>query len=282
MKKHLDRLNGWPVIVLGVAILSGLAYGVFYTYQKIEIERAAIISELELARSSNYDLMQIIDEREETINSFQNQISSIAGTVGTLEKLAETDKELLAKYSKVYFLNENYIPRKLVAIDEKYLNKAATNVEIHAQVWPYLEKLLSDANLSGHKLLVASAYRSFETQSALKSAYKVTYGSGANTFSADQGYSEHQLGTALDFTTEKLGSGFTSFGGELAYKWLQDNAHKYGFILSYPQGNAYYKYEPWHWRFVGVLLATRLQADGIHFYDWDQREIDRYLVNLFD
>lgn len=282
MKKHLEKLNGWPTAVLGAAVLIAIAFLAFRTYNNLESERAGLLTELELARQSNYDLMKIVDEREAVINDFQGQIERIAGTVGTLEKLAETDKELLAKYSKVYFLNENYVPKELVMIDQEYLNKAATNKEIHAKVWPYLEKLLRDAREAGHDLLVASAYRSFATQSALKSAYTVSYGSGANTFSADQGYSEHQLGTAVDFTTLKLGSAFSAFATEAAYKWLQNNAHNYGFVLSYPAGNAYYKFEPWHWRFVGVQLASRLYDDRKFFYNLDQREIDSYLVKLFD
>lgn len=245
-------------------------------------ERLALLSEIQSVRDSNYDLMRIIDEREATINSFQGQIQSLAGTVGTLEKLSKTDEELLKKYSKVYFLNENYIPPHLTLIDPLYLNKGATNISIHAQVWPYLERLLHDANAEGEKLLIASAFRSFETQSKLKTAYTVTYGSGANSFSADQGYSEHQLGTTVDFTTERLGASFSAFAQESAYKWLLSNAYKYGFILSYPPNNAYYKFEPWHWRFVGLELAKRLHSDGEHFYDLDQREIDQYLVNIFE
>ena len=95
-------------------------------------------------------------------------------------------------------------------------------------------------------------------------------------------HSEHQLGTAVDFTTEKLGANFSAFGSDPAYKWLLENAHRYGFILSYPPNNSYYKFEAWHWRYVGVSLATNLHDDGKYFYDLDQREIDRYLVKLFD
>jgi D-alanyl-D-alanine carboxypeptidase len=111
----------------------------------------------------------------------------------------------------------------------------------------------------------------------------VTYGSGANAFSADQGYSEHQLGTTFDFTTEGIGGGLvTSFENTPAFAWLKDNAHKYGFTLSYPKDNAYYVYEPWHWRFVGEDLAEDLHEAGKTFYDWDQREIDKYLIKIFD
>jgi zinc D-Ala-D-Ala carboxypeptidase len=282
MQKHLQKLDGWPSAALGAAVLIAVAFLAFRTYGSLADENVRLLAELDLSRQSSYDLMKIIDEREGVISSFKGQIDSIAGTVGTLAKLAQTDEELLKKYSKVYFLNENYIPAKLTEIDEAYLNKGATNTMIHTQVWPNLEKLLNEASRNDIDLTVASAYRSFETQSSLKSSYKVTYGSGANAFSADQGYSEHQLGTALDFSTTKLGSAFSAFGSDPAYKWLLSNAHRYGFVLSYPEGNSYYKFEPWHWRFVGVRLASRLHDDGMHFYDMDQREIDRYLINLFD
>ncbi len=144
-------------------------------------------------------------------------------------------------------------------------------------------KLLESANTEGITIQVISAYRSFGTQAYLKSSYKVTYGIGtANKFSADQGYSEHQLGTTVDFTNPKTGANFVGFEKTDAYSWLQANAHKYGFILSYPKQNTFYSFEPWHWRFVGIELATKLHEENNYFYSLDQRVIDEYLINLFD
>jgi D-alanyl-D-alanine carboxypeptidase len=142
--------------------------------------------------------------------------------------------------------------------------------------------MVSDAKAAGVDLWVVSAYRSFGDQAALKGQYLTTYGSGANAFSADQGFSEHQLGTTLDFTTKGLGGGLDAFSSTPAYTWLKDNAHKYGFVMSYPPNNAYYVFEPWHWRFVGEKLADDLKDQNAYFYDWDQRKIDGYLVNIFD
>jgi D-alanyl-D-alanine carboxypeptidase len=111
----------------------------------------------------------------------------------------------------------------------------------------------------------------------------VTYGAGtANQFSADQGYSEHQLGTTVDFTTSSVGATFSGFEDTESYRWLRDEAHRYGFVLSYPPNNSYYQFEPWHWRFVGVDLAQDLHQDDTYFYDLDQREINEYLITLFD
>jgi LAS superfamily LD-carboxypeptidase LdcB len=285
----LVRVGEWPLLILGYLILIGvIAYG-FYGYKNLE--KAYILSqeaneafsrELENVERDNITLLETLEEKQTIIDSFSSQIRDISSTVGTLEKLAQTDKELLQKYSRVYFLNENYVPAKLASIEEKYLYQGSTNFLFHADVWPFLKRLLEAAHADGINLLIASAFRSFDTQASLKSNYRVIYGFGANQFSADQGYSEHQLGTAVDFTTPEIGAVFSRFGTSLAYEWLLNNAHHYGFILSYPEGNTYYKYEPWHWRFVGVELAGKLKEEGKYFYDLEQREIDSYLVKLFD
>ncbi len=277
-----NKLNGWPAMAVGVLAISALAFYTQRNYQKIIFEKTDALAALELAQGRTFELMKMVKEREGIINAFEGQIGDIASTVGTLDKLAHTDEELLKKYSKVYFLNENYNPSQLADIETEYRGPGSANYMIHAEVWPHLRELLEDAHEDGIALLVQSAYRSFSSQSALKSSYKVTYGSGANAFSADQGYSEHQLGTALDFTTKALGANFNPFATDPAYKWLLSNAHKYGFVLSYPEKNKFYVFEPWHWRYVGVDLARDLHSEGKYFYDLDQREIDAYLVKLFD
>ncbi len=221
------------------------------------------------------------DEKDKN-EEFENQLEDLGETVGILDKLSKTDKELLQKYSKVYFLNEHYIPESLSQIDNEWKYTESKSLPLHSKVEPFFERMVQAAKDDGINLWVVSAYRSFSEQAALKGRYLVTYGFGANAFSADQGFSEHQLGTAVDFTTNGLGGGLDGFGSTPAYAWLQDNAHKYGFTLSYPQGNAYYEYEPWHWRFVGEELADDLYDSGAHFYDWEQREIDKYLVSIFD
>jgi D-alanyl-D-alanine carboxypeptidase len=180
-------------------------------------------------------------------------------------------------------LNEHYEPARLVNVDTKYLLNPDDDQFIQADTKYFLYKLLDAAEDKNLDLKVASGYRSYGTQSTLKNGYRVTYGAGtANQFSADQGYSEHQMGTTVDFTTPTVGGGLDGFEKTPEFAWLKQNAYKYGFILSYPEGNAYYQYEPWHWRFVGVKLAKKLDSDDMNFYDMEQREIDRYLINLFD
>jgi len=253
----------------------------------LELDLASsTIAELSNRLSLTADELDDIEDdyrKEKNKNEeFEDQIKKISGTVGVLDKLSKTDKELLQKYSKVYFLNEHYIPEKIVPIEKKYLYNEAVTKSIHGKVEPYLNELIEDALDDGIKIWVVSGYRSFKEQTVLKNAYTSTYGSGANAFSADQGFSEHQLGTAVDFTTEGLGGGLEGFDATKAYVWMQANASKYGFTLSYPKGNAFYVYEPWHWRFVGEDLARDLDKADAGFYDWDQRKIDTYLISIFD
>lgn len=281
MKKVSARTYLLVLAALAVLCAAGAGY-LGYEWRATSTELASTTAALASAKADAQSLSEALDAEKTRNDSFAAQIQSIGGTVGKLDKLSQIDPELLEKYSKVFFLSENYIPAKLTQIPADLVAKPKDEY-FEARALPYLENLLNAAADDGIDLTVASAYRAFEEQKNLKNAYTVAYGSGANSFSADQGYSEHQLGTAVDFTGSEVGGGLvTSFDETKAYAWLQKNAYKYGFILSYPKGNAYYIYEPWHWRFVSRDLAQDLHADGKNFYDLDQRDIDTYLINFFD
>lgn len=245
------------------------------TIEGLQKELLGIKEELE-------DLADDYRDEKDRNEEFEDQIRDLAGTLGDLDKLSKTDKELLAKYSKVYFLNENYAPERLKQIDNKYILPGKKDQYFLAGVTGHLEEMLDDAKNAGLELKIVSAYRSFDEQIDLKGQFTQVYGSGANTFSADQGYSEHQLGTTVDLTNPEVGGAYLSFKDTDEYHWLLDNAYKYGFVLSYPEGNEFYVYEPWHWRFVGVDLARDLQKKDKTFYSVDQRDIDQYLITFYE
>jgi len=235
------------------------------------------------AQEKNLTLEEALNEAKKRAEDLEDQFDDIDDTVGSLEKLSQTDPELLRKYSKVSFLNENYGPSDLSKIPSEFVYNKERTYQIHSEVLPYLKDLLEDANDDGVDVSVISAFRSFGDQSVLKGNYTVLYGAGgANQFSADQGFSEHQLGTTVDFTNSTVGASFSGFSQSEAYSWLRKNAYKYGFVLSYPENNSYYQFEPWHWRFVGTRLAKDLDRKEKSFYDLTQREIDEYLIRLFD
>ncbi len=251
--------------------------------QELEQTLTTTQKDLGYEKSVTTDLTEKLRDKEAELNTVQRAVNRITKKVDTIEKLNSIDKELLEKYSKVYFLNEHYIPKRLEDIDTEYLLHKDKPMQVNAGIWTYLEDMLKDAKEDGVTILIASAYRSFDTQTTLKSTYKVIYGAGtANQFSADQGYSEHQLGTALDFADPIEASLTINFEQTKAFEWLKANAYKYGFILSYPKGNAYYQYEPWHWRFVGRDLARKMFREKLNFYDLEQREINTFLVDFYD
>jgi len=252
------------------------------TKKDLEALIESIQQELAKTKTERDDFELKYSEEKNRMDSFSSQIEGIQGTVGILERLSQTDEELLKKYSKVYFLNDNYIPRAFIKITPEYTFDPQKDYLIYDKIWHFLQEMLIAAENANIHIRIISAYRSFGIQTELKSSYTMIYGSGANKFSADQGYSEHQLGTTLDFTTLEIGASYLIFDKTTAYKWLLENAYKYGFILSYPEGNQYYQFEPWHWRFVGRTFAEKLHQEGKNFYDLDQREIDQYLISFFD
>lgn len=290
MKTENKKIELLPIV--GAVIIIGLTVLLVNRHLNLKESRAYSQDLATTIQELNTDIENL--EYEKTVISealyseqaknteFERQIEELSDTVGILDKLSKTDPELLQKYSKVFFLNEHYVPENLTKIDEKFLLLPERSELIAREIWPFLEDLLERAEARDLELKVLSGYRSHAQQSTLKANYKVIYGSGANQFSADQGFSEHQLGTTVDFTTPAIGPGLDGFENTPEYEWLTKNAHRYGFTLSYPPNNAYYQYEPWHWRFVGVELAKRLYNDNEYFYDLDQRTIDEFLVNFFD
>ena len=251
--------------------------------QKLFDQVLALRAELDISEDEARELARDLRDEKRKFDNLEDEVSDALGTVGNLQKLQTLDEELLFKYSSALFLNEHYVPENLSTIDRVYDLNQAREYEIRAEVLPFLEDLLEDAADDNLNLRIISAYRSFETQEALKNQYVVNFGqTAANQFSADQGFSEHQLGTTIDFTTPEIGSSLSQFKNTAEYEWLTERAHRYGFTLSYPEGNSFFVPEPWHWRFVGEDLARDLKRDDKYFYDLDQREIDTYLLEIFE
>ena len=270
------------------AAIGLLGYG-GWSYRELRRENTLLREEvvelnqsLSRVQDKNNVLVQSLQTEQDKNGGFQVKIGEIASIVGNLQKLSATDPELLKKYSKVYFLSENYAPAQLSSIDPQFLYEKNRTQLIHTGVLPHLQGMLDAAKRDGITLQIVSAYRSFYDQATVKAGYAVVYGSGANKFSADQGYSEHQLGTTADFTVPEVDGAFSEFEKSTGYKWLADNAYKFGLVLSYPKNNSYYQSEPWHWRFVGTALANYLHSENKYFYDLDQREIDGYLITIFN
>lgn len=107
-----------------------------------------------------------------------------------------------------------------------------------------------------------SGYRSYATQNRIYNNYVAADGKAeADTYSARPGHSEHQSGLALDVNSVE-----GSFAYTAEAKWIAENCYKYGFILRYPYGKTDktgYIYEPWHIRYVGIAIATKIHNSGL-------------------
>lgn len=133
-------------------------------------------------------------------------------------------------------------------------------------------KMQAAAKLDGINIYIASGFRSYRTQNRLYNNYVARDGKAkADTYSARPGHSEHQSGLAFDICSHDLDGQDacinSNFDNTDQAKWLAQNAYKYGFILRYPKGRTNetgYKYESWHFRYVGTDLSTKLYNNG----DW--------------
>lgn len=112
-----------------------------------------------------------------------------------------------------------------------------------------------------------SDFRSYEDQKALYEDDVDEMGQGyAEAFTARAGHSEHQLGLAIDVTNDGGPKVNPDFKATKESDWLEENAHKYGFIIRYPKGKkdvTGYEYEPWHLRYLGPDKAKEIYDSGL-------------------
>ena len=132
-----------------------------------------------------------------------------------------------------------------------------------------LEQMAAGARAAGAPIQLVSGYRSHGQQQATFD-YWVSVGGYEQALrtSARAGHSEHQLGTAIDVTSEGGANPweYTDWATTPAGSWMATNAWRYGFVMSYPRGAfelTCYDYEPWHYRYVGRGLAAEIQASGL-------------------
>lgn len=184
-------------------------------------------------------------------------------------------EDLLAPVDKQHKLVNDFEPSNLVNLfDDKSLLVQTENMMLRSDAAEYLSIMLQNLKKeTGKVVLIASAYRPFNNQLRNYTESLRTIGqTETDKIIARPGFSEHQLGTAVDFQTFDSGYTFTNeFDNTEAGKWLKENAHRYGFVQSYPQGKEEitgYSYEAWHYRYIGVENASQLKESGLTLKEW--------------
>ena len=301
------RLKIIPIIIL-VLIISLGAFGIkkaidinnyhkTYEYKLLKIgyskDEVTNIEKLSdeskdfiLSIEHNKDIISIINEKyfiekhlKEYLDYYSNNQKSFSDTVAIINtgtnnewytntKSTDLSKGNLMLTNKFYSLDASYNSDNMVKVNNTYSfgdNQMLTKETYDAflDMW----KAAKEENLN---LIINSSYRSFEDQKEVYEYYKDTLGEeAANKRAAKEGFSEHQTGMAIDIQT--YGSRASTFEEFDEFKWLQENAYKYGFILRYPKDKEYltgYEYESWHYRYVGIEAATYIQENNITFDEY--------------
>jgi LAS superfamily LD-carboxypeptidase LdcB len=196
----------------------------------------------------------------------------VTGTVSSIFGLApDIADEVLLRATREDALPAGYQPADLVNAARQGLQVNGAQ-QLRALIVDDTRALLDSAAGEGLDLYIGSGYRSETYQAAVFSAQASRWGDPetANRYSAKPGYSQHQLGTTLDLTVS-----FRAFRESAAPGWLRANAHQFGFVLPYTSAAAErtgYVEEPWHARWIGAELATRLHMANYH--DWSDVDAD--------
>lgn len=154
----------------------------------------------------------------------------------------------------------------IILASKKYSLPSTYNPGINQNTLDYFGRMQRAAAAQGLSITIGSGFRSYTYQKSLYEGYVRQYGRAyADRISARPGHSEHQTGYAIDVrgTSNYLNQ---RFGTTREGLWMAANAHKYGFILRYPNGKEHitgYIFEPWHFRFVGLNLAPKIYQSGL-------------------
>ena len=165
----------------------------------------------------------------------------------------------------IYQLPSTYAPGDLVDSSAAGLNGGYA---VRSLLLADLAAMAADARAAGSPIQVVSGYRSYSQQKATFDHWVSVGGyDQALRTSARPGHSEHQLGTAIDVTSEGGAPPweYADWAATPAGGWMAANAWRYGFVMSYPAGASAlscYSYEPWHYRYVGRELAAQVAARG--------------------
>ena len=177
------------------------------------------------------------------------------------------DEGILTIVNKYNYVTRDYIPKDLIEINNLKINKEAYEAYLE------MKEAMNKDNLN---IRIISAYRSYDYQENLYNNYlKYETRTLVDTYSARPGYSEHHTGLAIDIDNGQLD--YNKFYLTKEFNWMNDNAYKYGFILRYPKDKEKitgYKYEPWHYRYVGKEVAEYIKKHNSTYEEYYYEFID--------
>ncbi len=164
-------------------------------------------------------------------------------------------------------VGSSYKPKDLVSVSQANIGGSG---KVRKIIIDDLTAMAAAARKAGKGIAVRSAFRSYSSQQAVFQGWVNQSGyQQALKYSARPGHSEHQLGTTIDFrsaSSQKAPWDYNDWATSKPGAWMQQNAWRYGFVMSYPKGKfskVCYAYEPWHYRYVGRTLARKIHDSGL-------------------
>ena len=185
----------------------------------------------------------------------------------------KVDKDILMLVNKYNYLESDYVP-DIVNVSSSY---AYAGNKTRQDVLEAFIDMASAAKDEDITLIINSSYRSYDDQMKVWTSRKNMNGEQkADQYAARAGFSEHQSGLALDMA--QFNSSEDDFENAPGFTWLSNHAHEYGFILRYPKDCEEitgYSYESWHYRYVGVDVATKVYNENITYDEYYAYYLDK-------
>ena len=192
----------------------------------------------------------------------------------------EPELDYLILVNKEIALAEDYVPPNLTIPSVRFSQEGRAEIKhLQAAAAQALEELFAAAEEEDIILYAVSGYRSYALQKSVYNRHVQNSGQAyADRISARPGHSEHQTGLAMDITSKSVGFGLkTKFGETPEGQWVAENAHRFGFIIRYPEGKedlTGYNYEPWHLRYVGKAAAQTIFEQDLILEEYIREYID--------
>lgn len=301
IKKYLLLgIAGLIVLIVGIIIIKSIIYHKSDTYKLLElgynknevslIEKNLNDIKVDKLLTEKYDanIYKLMTEKyylnknldsylaylDENANSLLNDVVATINVKAdknwydeVIIKESDISKEELILINKFYKLSEDvtFDDLKSVSLSYSYSGNKLRKIALDKFIEMY-----NAAKNESLSLIITASYRSYENQENLYNS-NLSYGGKkyADKVGARAGHSDHQSGLSIDIT--KYGSFLKDFETTPEFTWLQENAYKYGFILRYPKDKAYltgFDYEPWHYRYVGIDVATKIYNENITFDEY--------------
>ena len=216
----------------------------------------------------NYDRYLNFRKKDEDISRTITKVELNLDKDSYSDTVEETNPDsLTALVSKHRYVNEDYIPSDLVDMSDDYANNYYRQLQLRSEAYEWFKKMVDDAKADDIKFYAESGHRSFKFQRTLYNNYVNNYGySKASMYAARPGFSEHELGTAVD-----IANIYTIEEDDPEYIWIRKNGYKYGYIFRYTekwQDLTGFAPESWHIRYVGVDVATTMHNENISFEEY--------------